>query len=149
MNRGPSAYQPNALPLGQTGSRCSSIHFCPFIGVLFLSSFTQCIYFVLPEGRAKMVAQGQQECIQHIADFIKGKMYEAMQQRKRQTPDTHRLPAYWQVVCYCFCCFCFVCCCFGGGLHCLWKDAGVNSGAGGIGFAKPNYLLNTLTEAPH
>ena len=38
LNRGPSAYQPNALPLGQTGSQASgSIHgpvytpwFCPF-----------------------------------------------------------------------------------------------------------------------
>ena len=31
MNRGPSAYQPNALPLGQTGSQfCVLINKCPF-----------------------------------------------------------------------------------------------------------------------
>ena len=31
LNRGPSAYQPNALPLGQTGSHVDSTQTCPFI----------------------------------------------------------------------------------------------------------------------
>ena len=78
-----------------------------------------CVYiFVLPEGRAKLVAQGQQECIQHIADFIKGKMYEAIQQKKEQTSDTHRLPAYWQVVVLLVLCFVVL------GVGCTdWRDA--------------------------